>query len=97
MRAFPLPTAHRNILVSCRSLSLPRLRRPTVLFSPAVFQGALYGFLEFFRKMFGGSFEVDVENSVVSVTGQGMGNMPLKTAQCLEHGLRVCREDGFQV
>ena len=41
-------------------------------------------------------FEVDRENSVVSMTGQGKGNMPLKTARCLEHALRVCRENDFQ-
>lgn len=41
-------------------------------------------------------FEVDRENSIVSMTGQGKGNMPLKTARCLEHALRVCRENEFQ-
>lgn len=46
--------------------------------------------------MFGGMFEVDRENSIVSMTGQGKGNMPLKTARCLEHALRVCRENEFQ-
>lgn len=59
-------------------------------------QGVLNVFLDFFRKMFGGMFEVDRENSVVSMTGQGKGNMPLKTARCLEHALRVCRENEFQ-
>lgn len=39
---------------------------------------------------------MDRENSIVSMTGQGKGNMPLKTARCLEHALRVCRENEFQ-
>lgn len=49
-----------------------------------------------FRMMFGGSYDVDTERRAVSMKGQGRCNMPRKTAQCLEHALRVCREDGFQ-
>lgn len=53
-------------------------------------------FVDSFRKMFAGQFQVDTVRNVVSITGQGKGNMPRKAAQCLEHALRVCREDGFQ-
>eukprot|EP00904_Undaria_pinnatifida_P003141 jgi/Undpi1/12828/HiC_scaffold_7.g02495.m1 len=49
-----------------------------------------------FKRMFGGTFEVDTQSRIVSMTGQGKGNMPQKAARCLDHALRVCREGGFQ-
>lgn len=64
---------------------------------PSGFQAFLPVFADFFRKMFDGNFDIDADLRVLWVFGLGKRNDTLKTARCLEHALRVCREDGFKV
>lgn len=60
-------------------------------------QSTLDTFLGFFRGMYNAKFDVDDERSVVSISGSSTVDTTLNAAQCLQHALYVCREDGFQV
>ncbi|CBN76900.1 hypothetical protein Esi_0023_0181 [Ectocarpus siliculosus] len=56
----------------------------------------LESFLAFFRACFGEDIVRDSENSLVSVVERGDCRTTESVARYLEHGLRVCREEGVK-
>lgn len=46
--------------------------------------------------MYRGYFAADMVTRTVRFSGQGISRNPESARACLEHGLRVCREDRFQ-
>ncbi|CAM9548885.1 unnamed protein product [Ectocarpus sp. 12 AP-2014] len=56
----------------------------------------LEGFLAFFRACFGEDIVRDSEKSMVSVVERGDCRTTESVARYLEHGLRVCREEGVK-
>lgn len=53
--------------------------------------------MNFFREAYPGWFEVLDDERMIHVSRQGGGATPESARASLEHGLRVCREGGFQV
>lgn len=60
-------------------------------------QPVLEGFLDCFRAYFGEAIVRDSDKFMVSVVERGDSRTTESVARYLEHGLRVCREEGVKV